>query len=196
MSFRQLFAACASGSHGAAAGLCGRLRDTVLHNNDKQEDAASTHSAVWKDLTLSILEPAIPKEIRVTLSSPHDDAQLQDDEEENDSLVGLEILEDNNNNNNDREAAPTDAMMWHYTLTTECSWTYSTTSSRDLQDCNKFDDGSSYSSSGGKPPRAPQKNHTNNKPTHKKTVSHGTLATVSTGKSSARSSRSNSWGSF
>lgn len=215
MALRQLLAACATGSQDAAGGLCGRLCDTVLHNNEggnnEEDDNRSAHSAVWKDLTLSVLEPAIPKEIHVTMT-PSSSGTQQDNSataaEEGDSLLGLQLLDDQKDTTRKAPAplwtAPTTTAsvpVWHSypTTTTDCSWTYSTASSHDndLQEFLRFDDGSSYSSGlGGRPPRAPpvvKATTTTRRKQHRKTVSTDTTATVSTW--SARS-RSSAWGSF
>ena len=184
MPFRQWFAACTSSGTNRMEGLCGRLRDAVQEDDDDDDKESIAHkSALWKDLTLSVLEPTVPREISV----PRDETSAAAE----DGLVGLEILQEYDPSLGDTDYAGRQTLDPWRNTTAECSWTYSSASSHGKDNVGdfRFDDGSSYSSAGGKPPRpTPPRFHKS----HKKTISSGTTATVST----ASRSRTSTWGSM
>ena len=90
MAFRQWIMACSGPATNRMEGLCARLRDAV-HEDDMDEDdvpgcgcgedvemddahSLGHKSALWKDLTLSAMEPAIPTEI--SIPAPEDIAAI------------------------------------------------------------------------------------------------------------------------
>ena len=210
MAFRQWIMACSGPAANRMEGLCARLRDAVHDNDDDDEGrvcgcgndndihSIGHKSALWKDLTMSALEPTIPKEISVPVEDAMAISTMYSSlEDDSDSLVGLEILD---HPDDEREGpSPNRTMMAcvhppYWRSTAECSWTYSTASShgQDLADFMKFDDGSSYSSVGaGKPPRPTPPPHSSSSrvKSHHKTKSGGTATTTT-----SSWSRSGTWG--
>ena len=150
MPLAQWISACTNPASSRLEGLCARMGDAVDANHDtteKFEPNNPDHVNFWKDLTMAVCEPTIPREISIPNGNAVEPRAIGAMDEEYESLIGLHILDDVEDF--PREAPEAGA---------NCSWTYSTASThgKDIFDFLLLDDGFTVSSSSferSKPPR-------------------------------------------